>query len=190
MLTLASTLRQLIDVFASSIALNALIMPTDSNSSSPSITSLSNSNYPQWPMEMKAWLMMRGLWMLVSGEEKEPGAAEVAELQDWRLRSQKAAGALFLAIEHEQRIHLGELSQIPLLSGLNSSLCTLHNVLVRVSMPMTLCFSIRKRPDESLQALMNRVDESMRSISNLHPKAFLLQNLDDELACMALSAHF
>jgi len=33
---------------------------------------------------------------------------------------------------------------------------------------------------------MNRVDESMRSISNLRPKAFSLQNLDNELACMAL----
>jgi len=33
---------------------------------------------------------------------------------------------------------------------------------------------------------MNRVDESLRSIVNLHPKTFSLQDLDDELACMAL----
>jgi len=48
--------------------------------------------------------------MLVSGEEKEPGAAEVAELQDWRLRSQKAAGALFLAVSMSRGSILGELS--------------------------------------------------------------------------------
>jgi len=123
--------------------------------------------------------------MLVSGEEKEPGAAEVAELQDWRLRSQKAAGALFLLLSMSRGSILGELSLIPSLSGLNSSLCTCTRPGARFNAYDAL-FSIRKRPDESLQALMNRVDESMHSISNLRPKAFSLQNLDDELACMAL----
>jgi len=47
-------------------------------------------------------------------------------------------------------------------------------------------FSIRKQPDESLQALMNRIDESMRTISNLRPKDFNLAKLDEELVCMAM----
>jgi len=51
--------------------------------------------------------------MLVSGEEGARGS-KVAEVQDWKLRSQKAAGALFLALEHEQRIHLGGIESDPI----------------------------------------------------------------------------
>ena len=96
--------------------------------------------------------------MLVSGEEKEPGAAEVAELQDWRLRSQKAAGALFLAVEHEQRIHLGGIESNPI--AIWAKLESVHLAQrpgARFNAYDAL-FSIRKHPDESLQALMNRVD--------------------------------
>ena len=73
-------------------------MPSES-SSSPSIAPLSNSNYPQWAMEMKAWLMTKGLWMLVLGEKKAPEPSNVAELLNWKMRSLKAAGGLFLAIQ-------------------------------------------------------------------------------------------
>jgi len=124
--------------------------------------------------------------MLVSGEEKEPEAAQVAEVQDWRLRSQKAAGALFLAVEHEQRIHLGGIESDPI--AIWAKLESVHLAQrpgARFNAYDAL-FSIRKRPEESLQALMNRVDASMHSITNLCPKTFSLQNLDDELACMAL----
>jgi len=86
-------------------------MPADT--SSPSITPLSNTNYPQWSMEMKAWLMMKGLWMLVSGDETSPSTGQKSEVLDWKLRAQKAAGALFLAVEHEQRVHLGGIEDNP-----------------------------------------------------------------------------
>ena len=33
---------------------------------------LSNSNYPEWAGEMKAWLMRNGLWRIVSGRESKP----------------------------------------------------------------------------------------------------------------------
>jgi hypothetical protein len=51
--------------------------------------------------------------MLVSGEEPEPDKTKSSEVQDWKLRSQKAAGALFLAIKHEQRIHLSGIESDP-----------------------------------------------------------------------------
>ena len=65
-------------------------------------------------MEMKAWLMTKGLWMLVSGDEKAPEPSKVAELLDWKMRSLKAAGGLFLAVQHEQRIHLTGIESDPL----------------------------------------------------------------------------
>src|SRR6516164_2163798 len=46
-------------------------------------------------------------------------------------------------------------------------------------------FSIRKQ-EESLQCLANRVDKAMQLIKNLCSKDFTLENLDDELLCMAM----
>ncbi|TFK16928.1 hypothetical protein FA15DRAFT_551797, partial [Coprinopsis marcescibilis] len=43
-----------------------------------------------------------------------------------------------------------------------------------------------KRENESLQALINRVDDLMQQIRNLWPKDFDLAALDSELASMAL----
>ena len=124
--------------------------------------------------------------MLVSGEEAVPDSTDLDGVQDWKLRGQKAAGALFLALEHEQRVHLGGIESDPI--AIWSKLESVH-LAQRPGARFNAydgLFSIRKRPDESLQALMNRVDESLRSIVNLRPKTFLLKDLDDELACMAL----
>ncbi|KIJ09221.1 hypothetical protein PAXINDRAFT_25082, partial [Paxillus involutus ATCC 200175] len=48
-------------------------------------------------------------------------------------------------------------------------------------------FSIRKRQEESLSAVTARVDQVMSRIQELRPSAFTLKDLDDELACMAMS---
>ena len=47
-------------------------------------------------------------------------------------------------------------------------------------------FSIRKSDDESLQSLINRVDESMKLCQSLRPKDFDLKALDKELTSMVL----
>ena len=47
-------------------------------------------------------------------------------------------------------------------------------------------FSIKKLPDESLQALMTRVDTAMEQIQNLRPDSFTLEEMDKELVCMAM----
>src|SRR5258708_6035304 len=111
-------------------------------------------------MEMKAWLITKGLWMLFSGEEKAPKPSKVVELLNWKMRSLKAAGRLFLAVRHEQRIHL---------TGMESDTIAIWTKLM--SIHVSKCprarfnayddlFFIWKQGDESLQALMNRIDES------------------------------
>ena len=47
-------------------------------------------------------------------------------------------------------------------------------------------FSIRKVDDESLQSLINRVDESMKNCQSLRPKNFDIAALDKELTSMVL----
>ena len=124
--------------------------------------------------------------MLVSGEEPMPDKSRPSELLDWKMRAQKAAGALFLAVEHEQRVHLGGIETDPI--KIWSKLETVHlnkRPGTRFNAYDDL-FSIRKQPEESLQSLMNRVDEAMRKIVNLRPKNFTLEKLDEELTCMSL----
>ena len=70
---------------------------------------------------MRAWLMSRGLWRLVKGEEKEPPvadeskptAAETKALETWRDRALRAAGELYLAVSDDQKIHLEGIEDDP-----------------------------------------------------------------------------
>ncbi len=47
-------------------------------------------------------------------------------------------------------------------------------------------FSIRKREDEDLQSLINRVDNAIHRICDLRSAAFTLDKLDNKLASMTL----
>ena len=47
-------------------------------------------------------------------------------------------------------------------------------------------FLIQKKEDESLTSLMTRIDEGMIQIKNLCSKDFKLEDLDEELVCMAM----
>jgi len=47
-------------------------------------------------------------------------------------------------------------------------------------------FSIRKREEQDLQSLINRVDDALHRIRDLRSTAFTLDKLDDELGAMAL----
>ena len=124
--------------------------------------------------------------MLVSGEEAVPDSTDLEGVQDWKPRGQKAAGVLFLALEHEQRVHLGGIESDPIAIWAKLESVHLAQCPGACFNAYDGLFSIRKCPDESLQALMNRVDESLHSIVNLCPKTFSLKDLDDELVCMAL----
>ncbi|KII82896.1 hypothetical protein PLICRDRAFT_78957, partial [Plicaturopsis crispa FD-325 SS-3] len=47
-------------------------------------------------------------------------------------------------------------------------------------------FSIQKRNNDSLPALVARVQAAMRDVINLRPASFTLATLDDELRAMAM----
>ena len=47
-------------------------------------------------------------------------------------------------------------------------------------------FSIRKRDEEDLQSLINRVDDTIHRLRDLRSIGFTLDKLDDELASMML----
>jgi gag-polypeptide of LTR copia-type len=47
-------------------------------------------------------------------------------------------------------------------------------------------FSIRKKEEESLMSVTNRIDSAIHTIQNLRPQGFTLDKLDEELASMAM----
>ena len=65
---------------------------SSSDNTMAKIKPLSNSNYPEWSGEMKAWLMQNGLWRLVSKKETKPAASKVDELDKWEMKAEKAVG--------------------------------------------------------------------------------------------------
>ncbi len=163
-----------------------------SSNSMPHFTKLNATNYPTWAGEMQAYLRSQGVWRIVSGDSKAPKLsstpteAQEAALDAWNLKSDKAAGYIFLAVEDNQKVHFANISDNPV--KMWDALAAVHlqkRPGARFNAYDDL-FSIRKQEDESLQSLMNRVDTAIHRIQDLRPKDFTLSNLDDELASMTL----
>ena len=140
---------------------------------------LSNSNYPEWSGEMKAWLMKNGLWRLVSGKEPKPSDKEL--LLKWEEKAEKAAGEIFLMVESDQRVHFRNVDEDPiqmwkLLEGAHLS----KKPGARFNAYDDL-FSIQKESTESLVDLAVRIEKAVANIQNLRPSSFSIEMLDHEL---------
>jgi hypothetical protein len=152
---------------------------------------------------MKSWLQLNGLWRLVSGSEKKPaGKPEVLnskgtvltpvvppdkdKLERWEVKAERACGALKTAISHELRVLIRDCEDDPLLiwDTLKASFVQ-QRTAPRFNAYHTL-LSTQKDDSESLDSLINKVDEQIRVIKSLSPSSFTLDNLYDELAVMAI----
>jgi hypothetical protein len=111
---------------------------------------------------------------------------EEEKLEAWQIKVDKAAGIMWLMVENTQRVHFRGIKDDPV--KMWEALATVH----MQKRPGTRfnayndLFSIRKREDEDLQSLINRVDDAIHRISDLRPDKFTLDKLDDELASMTL----
>ena len=117
--------------------------------------------------------MRQGLWGIVSGRSKRPipadskatTAAEAALIDAWDKNAEKAAGELYLLVSEEQKVF----------AGITDDACKMWAQLESVHLQRRPgarfnaydLFSIRKLPDESLQALMARVDKALQEIKEL-----------------------
>ncbi|KAA1479767.1 hypothetical protein DENSPDRAFT_846360, partial [Dentipellis sp. KUC8613] len=137
---------------------------------------------------MAAYLRTRRLWLIVNGTSKKPSPKpdNSTAVEDWEERASQAAGLIFLYLEPSQRIHVQTLQDNPVLMW--TTLASVH-VQKRPGTRFNAYddfFSIRLGDGESLQSLMNRIDEGMRSIQALRPETYALKDLDNELVCMAM----
>jgi len=152
---------------------------------------------------MKSWLQLNGLWRLVSGSDKKP--AEKPEVLDskghvvspavppdedkldrWEIKAERAAGALKTAMSHELRVIIRDCEDDPIQiwDTLRASFVQ-QRTAPRFNAYHSL-LSIQKNDSESLESLINKVDEQIRVIQSLSPSSFTLDNLYDELDVMAI----
>ncbi|KAF9553961.1 hypothetical protein CPC08DRAFT_737803 [Agrocybe pediades] len=152
----------------------------------PQFTKLGATNYPTWAGEMQAWLRAQSVWRIVSGESTIPtlpSPPTEAQLAAYN----SCAVLLMLCVEDDKKIHLTTISDDP--KAMWKKLEDIHRLQKRPGTRFDAyddLFSIRKKDDETLQTLMNRVDIAIKQIQDLRPTPFDLKTLDEELACMAL----
>ena len=164
---------------------------------------LNGSNYHLWVDQIKNVLMMSQLWMIVSGIETyplQPGTQPTdqdskeflqwrrdrKEYMEWMNKSYKAAGILISSISPEIRVYIRDDKEEPV-----KIWNTLKATFIKpVSAPRFQAyqdlFSIKKDSSETLDGVMNRVDEQIRTIKSLTPDSFTLDNLYDDLANMTI----
>lgn len=140
---------------------------------------------------MQAWLQASGLWRLVKGELLKPEIpspttqATFDSREAWNAKADKAAGWLYLMVEPDQRVHFTDRDD-PVKMWTDLRAVHLQRRPGTRFNAYDDLFNIRKAEDESLQSLINRVEESMKQIQNLRPDDIDLKGLDEELASMAL----
>ncbi len=172
-------------------------------SSISAILQLTSANYRLWADNMKSWLQLNGLWRLVSGQEKKPAAKpeirdssgnlispavalDEDKLERWEIKAERAAGALKTAMSHDVKVLIRDCEDDPILiwDTLKTSFIQ-QRTAPRFNAYHAL-LSVEKSDSESLEALINRVDEQIRVIKSLSPSSFTLDDLYDELAVMAI----
>ena len=163
-------------------------MPT----SIPIFSKLNSHNYNSWVGEMEAYLHSQNAWMPISMPylapelSDKPTSEEKKKYREWQKKANAASCLIYLMVEDDQRIYLNELKDQP--DKMWEALKQIH----MQQCPSTRfnayddLFSIRKKEEENLQTLINRVETGMKRIQDLHPKDFDIAKLDNELASMAL----
>jgi len=158
----------------------------------PLFDKLNSNNYNTWNGDMGAWFRAQALWRIVSGVSKLPTVSatpkegEEDKLERWQLKADKAAGIMWLMVANTQRVYF---------RGIKDDPVKMWGTLKEVHMQKRAgthfntyddLFSIRKREEEDIQSLINRVDNALHRIRDLQSTAFTLDKLDDELGAMAL----
>jgi hypothetical protein len=164
---------------------------------------LNGSNYCLWVDQIKNILMMPQLWMVVSGIETcppKPGSQpsdvtskeflewkkDRKDYMDWMNKSYKAAGMLVSSLSPEVVVYIRDDMEDPV-----KIWDTLKKTFIKPSSAPRFqayqdLFSIRKNPSETLDGVINRVDEQVRIIKSLTPDKFTLDNLYDDLSSMTI----
>jgi hypothetical protein len=152
---------------------------------------------------MKSWLQLNGLWHLVLGQEKKPVAkpkvkdskgqviskavdVDEEKLERWEIKAERAAGALKTGMSHNIKVLIRDCEDNALLIWETLKMSFIQQWTAPHFNAYHTLLSVEKSDSETLDSLINRVDEQIRVIKSLSPSSFTLDNLYDELAVMAI----
>ncbi|KDR65192.1 hypothetical protein GALMADRAFT_23159, partial [Galerina marginata CBS 339.88] len=107
-------------------------------------------------------------------------------LDAWLDKADKASGQIYLMVEPDQRIHFNGITDDPVKMWEALKAVHLQKRPGNRFNAYDDLFSIRKGEEESLQTLINRVDEAICRIQDLRPDKFDLAKLDEELGSLSL----
>lgn len=134
---------------------------------------------------MWATFVSKGVWPIVNGKHSKP-LPDAPDFDVFEEKQSQAAGMPYLRLEESQKVHVKDLEEDA--RAMWERLEQVH-LIKRPGQRFNAydsLFSIRKKDDESLTSLLGRVDQSLQRIKDLRPKAFTIDDLDQELSSMAL----
>ena len=109
---------------------------------------------------------MQGLWHLVTGVDKKPKSDD-EKIENWELKAEKAAGAIRSTVSAELKVHIRECEDdaVKIWSTLKDAFIQ-QRTGPRFNAYQSL-LSIQKEENESLDSLINRVDQQRSELSSL-----------------------
>ncbi len=169
---------------------------------------LNEGNYAGWKEEMVGYLKMHLLWKITSGASLRPavsvssapaaspaaGTTAVAAVvstdssaQDaWTIKLRKRPGAILRAVESSQRGLISHLGDPKAMWDTLAAHFEQKQPATRFASYEAL-LSVQKQDDEdAAPALSMRMEKLLKAAQNARSTDFSLQQLDEDLACMAL----
>lgn len=142
---------------------------------------------------MKSFLKTRREWSAVEGEPEptpknpsDPTRQERLDLKDWKNTRDSAAGAIFLCIDESQKDLVRDCQDDPQLMWIRLKENHQQPKAGPCFSAYDALFNIRKEEGETLTNLLGRGSRMMTAIKSLRPEHYTMQQLDEELLCMAL----
>ena len=151
----------------------------------PKFPKLNEHNYHVWKFDMQALLQRNSTWRLVKGTYEEP-SANADDLETWEAMNMNAAGVIYSQVEPSiQPLIREKLDNAPGMWTTLKDHFAKDNAASRFLI-MDEFLSTVKQPDESLSAVVTRVEEQLQRVKGSCNEKLTVAELLDELAMMTL----
>lgn len=147
---------------------------------------LTSQNYSDWVDSMKAFLITKSYWWIITGQEPCPSPSSSPEALAWDRSNAKAGSLIFLKLDAQRRMEFkGKMEHgDKLWKELEAKF--LHKDSHRRFTAYGELLNVRKKPEEDMDTLTGRISSIMARVQATRPVAFTLEELDKDLHRMAI----
>ena len=151
----------------------------------PLFSKLNEHNYHTWKFDIQALLQRNGTWQIVNGTIPRP-VLDLAGQDSWDTRNYNAAGVIYSQVEPSiQPLIREKLDNAPGMWTTLKDHFAKDNAASRFLI-MDEFLSTAKQPEESLSAVVARVEEQLQQVKGSCPTDLTVPKLLEELAMMTL----